>query len=80
MQNDLNTQLTPSLLALLPTTPQKLPDMKLSPVRMSTLLFYVKYTYFEVDIEMLVASDYFAFYVLSIVKWCNFGFLYGTPF
>ena len=39
VQNDLNTQLTPSLLALLPTTPQKLPDMKLSPVRMSTLLF-----------------------------------------
>ena len=39
VQNDLNTQLTPSLLALLPTTPQKLPDMKLSPMRMSTLLY-----------------------------------------
>ena len=45
VQNDLNTQLTPSLLALLPTTPQKLPDMKLSPVRMSTLLFYSMITY-----------------------------------
>ena len=50
VQNDLNTQLTPSLLALLPTTPQKLPDMKLSPVRMSTLLLLFS-TSVELDVR-----------------------------
>ena len=50
VQNDLNTQLTPSLLALLPTTPQKLPDMKLSPVRMSTLLLLFS-TSVELDVQ-----------------------------